>query len=713
MDNNLIQNQNDNNQYLSMVNYLISQLNKAKISPSSLKNQSSSLPIFLYEFFVFELYLPSELLKLIKQPILAFRLLDFPSLTLEGNINIQKQSIIFNQGKSSFFEMDLSELKDNLLNQPMYIMFLDLNHGNIKIIGNCRLNISLFAYDSFLNYGHGQIPEPRRNILQLFDNTMEKCGEFEMSLIIRREYYKFDKNIETNETNKTVLIKKAKKQRQILTKDKIANLMYKGKEKPKEPKEIFYDNNQISSSKYIKPQYVNNIIIEKNDTAFNAHPINKEIIIKPKNQEEKKSPEKMSGNKKIKKEKVKKVNAQTETDLIPGVDVPINQVDYHKKNVKKKKVKKNYDYNKMNNIYQNNQALINSMYNKYQSDSKYNFPEYELRPNYQDNNYNNPNYNNNKNINYEIQNNQMNQLNNNNKQDSQNKNTYLNFLTDLKNQVNYYTNNLIKGKKELEKIKEERNLLPIQENNNLEIDKEGNLERNKSDNENNNINIEENNNINDQDKNIKKSENLEIQESSEEKENKPEIQNEENSNNDDNQINNNVNDNINNVNDNDNKNATKINENKKIEIINEEIKEEEEYDDFEKMVESDKSANKKNQNELLDNKFNNYNIDLEKKEQEDIQENVNNNDLDNNNNNLDTNNNIPSENEIKESSSLAKKNTNNENQAYSGEINEEIDENLISNKKQFRTSNNEEINSKSDNKGIISSSTENIENLLK
>ena len=257
MDNNQAQNQNDNNQYLSMVNYLISQLNKAKISPLSLKNQSYNLPIFLYEFFVFELYLPSELLKYIKQPILAFRLLDFPSLTLEGSLNLKRQSIIFDQGKSSFFEMNLNELKENLINQPMYIMFLDLNHGNIKIIGNCRLNISLFAYDSFLNYGQGPIPEPRRNILQLFDNKMEKIGEFEMTLLIRREYYKFDKNIEVIENRKATLIKKAKKQRQILSKENRENLMYKGKEKPKE---IIYDNNKISNSKYTKPQFINDII---------------------------------------------------------------------------------------------------------------------------------------------------------------------------------------------------------------------------------------------------------------------------------------------------------------------------------------------------------------------------------------------------------------------------------------------------------------------
>ena len=249
MNNNKIQNQNEGDQYLSMVNYLISQLNKAKVNAFPVKNQSTSLPIFLYEFFVFELYLPSELLKFIKQPILAFRLLDFPSLTLEGSLNLQRQSVIFNQGKSSYFEMDLLDLKDNLLNQPMYIMFLDLNHGNIKVIANCRLNISLFAYDSFLNYGNGPIPEPRRNILQLFDNTMEKVGEFEMSLLIRREYYKFDKNIEIQENVKSVIIKKAKKKKQNLIRDKNQSLMYKGKS-PKKQKEIIYDNNKISNSKY-------------------------------------------------------------------------------------------------------------------------------------------------------------------------------------------------------------------------------------------------------------------------------------------------------------------------------------------------------------------------------------------------------------------------------------------------------------------------------
>ena len=670
MDNNKFQNQNDNKQYLSMVNYLISQLNKAKISNFPVKNQSNALPIFLYEFFVFELYLPRELLKLIRQPILAFRLLDFPSLTLEGNLNIRRQSIIFNQGKSSFFEMNLSELKENLVNQPMYVMFLDLNHGNIKVIGNCRLNISLFAYDSFLNYGKGPIPEPRRNILQLFDNTMEKIGEFEMSLIIRREYYKFDKNIEVTENKKTILIKKAKKSKQILTKDRSENLMFIGKEKPKEPKEIFYDNNKISNSKYMKPQLINNIMIEKNDNAFNAHPINKEIIIKPYNKEEKKSPEKIEENEKNKKGKVMKCNAQTETDLIPGVDVPINKVDYHKKNVKKKKVKKDYNFNKMN-YHQNNQMLINSMYSKYPSDSHYIFPEYELRPINNNNNYFNNYFNN--------QNNNNNNFGGNG--GIQN-NTYLNFLTNLKSQVNDYTNNLINDKKLLQKIKDERNLnlpnkLENQESNNINIQ--------------NDINKNENQ-FNNQIKDIKKSESIKSSENKEIEIDK------------DNNINENINKNIIN---NDNKN---INENEeKVFKKLEESKDDEGYDDFEDSDKLNKSINQKKNNEILENKFNNFNTDFDIKNEDNIPENINN--IDTNSNKINNNVNLASETEIKEDSSLKKNNQN--NRIDSGEIGEEIDENLISTKKQIKTSKNGEINSGSEFKGLASSSTEKIENLLK
>ena len=682
MNNNKVQNQNENEEYLSMVNYLISQLNKAKVNAFPVKNQSTSLPIFLYEFFVFELYLPSELLKFIKQPILAFRLLDFPSLTLEGSLNYQRQSIIFNQGKSSYFEMDLLDLKDNLLNQPMYIMFLDLNHGNIKVIGNCRLNVSLFTYDSFLNYGKGPIPEPRRNILQLFDNTMEKIGEFEMTLLIRREYYKFDKNIEIKENTKSVVIKKAKKKKPNLIRDKNESLMYKG-QSPKKQKTIIYDNNKISNSKYTQPQFINNIILEKKDKAFNAHPVNKEIIIKPKKEEEEKYPEDFQDKPKNKKSKVMKKNAQTETDLIPGVDVPINKVDYNKENkiVKKKEKKKN---NNINNKKNNNQMLINSMYNKYQADYNYNFPQYEIVPinnfNNNTNNFNNTNSNEFKNY----YNNQNNINNNFSKKESpkNENNSYLQFLTDLKSKVNNYTNNLLNDQKVLQKIKEERNL--NQENilNNMQSNPNTNNNNNID-----NINIIYNNNQNEE---IQKQE---LDKKSEKEEN---LKKSDDNSDEDNQIENN-NNNKNNI--------------KELNHSNMQIKEEDEYNDFEISDKSKEKNDNKESNNILDNKFNNFDNDIEIKNENDIQENIVRNNSENNINK--SSNRIQSDNDIKEDNSLIEKNKNKKIGEDSNEINEEIEENIASIPKENKIVNSEEINSGTENKGLASSSTENIENLLK
>ena len=686
MNNNKVQNQNENEEYLSMVNYLISQLNKAKVNAFPVKNQSTSLPIFLYEFFVFELYLPSELLKFIKQPILAFRLLDFPSLTLEGSLNYQRQSIIFNQGKSSYFEMDLLDLKDNLLNQPMYIMFLDLNHGNIKVIGNCRLNVSLFTYDSFLNYGKGPIPEPRRNILQLFDNTMEKIGEFEMTLLIRREYYKFDKNIEIKENTKSVVIKKAKKKKPNLIRDKNESLMYKG-QSPKKQKTIIYDNNKISNSKYTQPQFINNIILEKKDKAFNAHPVNKEIIIKPKKEEEEKYPEDFQDKPKNKKSKVMKKNAQTETDLIPGVDVPINKVDYNKENkiMKKKEKKKN---NNINNKKNNNQMLINSMYNKYKADYNYNLPQYEIVPinNFNNNTNNFINTNSNEFKNY--YNNQNNINNNFSKKESpkNENNSYLQFLTDLKSKVNNYTNNLLNDQKVLQKIKEERNL--NQENilNNMQSKPNTNNNNNID-----NINIIDNNNQNEE---IQKQE---LDKKSEKEEN---LKKSDDNSDEDNQIENN--------NDNNNNNKNNI---KELNHSNMQIKEEDEYNDFEISDKSKEKNDNKESNNILDNKFNNFDNDIEIKNENDIQENIVRNNSENNINK--SSNRIQSDNDIKEDNSLIEKNKNKKIGEDSNEINEEIEENIASIPKENKIVNSEEINSGTENKGLASSSTENIENLLK
>ena len=150
-----------------------------------------STQIFLYEFFVFELYTPREIFKTIRNPILAFRLLDFPTLSIEGDINREKEMITFNQGKSSFFEMELEILKDYLINEPLYVMFIDLFKGDMKILGSSRVNISIFNNDQFLNYEEIP-PKPRRNLLKLFDKEQVVVAEFDISLLIKREYFKYD-----------------------------------------------------------------------------------------------------------------------------------------------------------------------------------------------------------------------------------------------------------------------------------------------------------------------------------------------------------------------------------------------------------------------------------------------------------------------------------------------------------------------------------------
>ena len=513
---------NQDKEYMKMINKLIENLNKAKVSSSSMQPRPEVTPMFLFEFFIFELYLPRDLIKIVKQPVMACRLFDFPTLTFEGKVNLQKEVILFNTGKRSFFEMDIPKLKDNLINQPMYIMFLDLNHGNMKIIGNCRLNISVFAYDNFLNFDiNSEGPDPRRNILQLFDNSMEKVGEFEISLLIRREYHKFDKNIEFENNKKASLIKKLKKNREKYKKENNEQLFFKGEEKPKmenaESMSNFYENN--IQKEQTQPQYINNFILKGKDNAFNAHPVNKVIIIKPQSQSNNQSqsqPEDQNQNQKVKKKKKKKISkksVETETDLLPGVKVPINNVIYNKGKSQNKSNRSNMDNGGAQNSYsnsmynnKNNQQLIQSMYNKFQnnpssnnnsnsfhynknninSNSNNNFFNTN-NSNFNNNMYSNRNNNNNKNIdenllyyqtngmnpnankdnknsnannnsNYNNSDNIINYSNNLNETNKSNSNEYLKLVWELKSKINSYKDKLIIDQKNIQKLKEERNI---------------------------------------------------------------------------------------------------------------------------------------------------------------------------------------------------------------------------------------------------------------
>jgi len=181
-----------------IVQYILKSMQQQNIE---VKEQQSNLdiknPMFLYEFFVFELYIPKPVLHSINTPVLAFRLLDFPTQTIEGVKNKEKSSISFNQGKSCFFEMEINRLKTYLIEEPLYIMLMDTNNGNMRVLGSSRVNISVFNYDQFLDY-KGDSPLPRRNILKLFDNSGNTVGEFDMTLLIKKEIFKYQDKPKTN-----------------------------------------------------------------------------------------------------------------------------------------------------------------------------------------------------------------------------------------------------------------------------------------------------------------------------------------------------------------------------------------------------------------------------------------------------------------------------------------------------------------------------------
>ena len=245
--------------YNEMMEHLITMLNKEH--PRSIPNQLHNKPIFLFEFFVFDLYMPRRVLEKIRQPYLFFRLLDFPSLQLQGTKNNVEEKIEFNQGKSSYFEMEVHELKDDLQKQPMYIMFADLNFGDVRMIGSSRLNVSMFAYDSFLQY-QGSAPKPRRNILKLFDNTQRQVAEFDMSLLIRREYYKYEENTSPLNNERILLDRNG---RRIVNRNPLA------KDEVDVNKEYYYNNYEdVRKNTTSAKPYSSELLVQHNDKILSS-----------------------------------------------------------------------------------------------------------------------------------------------------------------------------------------------------------------------------------------------------------------------------------------------------------------------------------------------------------------------------------------------------------------------------------------------------------
>lgn len=181
----------NNNEAFSNIKEMINENNSHNID-NYYKALHETTPFFLFEFFVFEMILPKDVFITLKKPILLFRLFDYPSQTIIGEkLEESKTKINFNSGKTCFFEMEIEVYKRILYEEPLYIMLVDDNFGQMKILATSRVNISVFAFDQFCQYS-GTPPDPRRNILKLFDGKGNTVCEFELSLLIRREYFKYN-----------------------------------------------------------------------------------------------------------------------------------------------------------------------------------------------------------------------------------------------------------------------------------------------------------------------------------------------------------------------------------------------------------------------------------------------------------------------------------------------------------------------------------------
>lgn len=175
----------ENNEKL-IINYLLKN-DKTNVEPSN----SEGIPLFLFEFYVFDMVVPDEILILLKNPMLTFRLMDYPTQTIFGAKDTKNSKIVFRTGKCCYFEMEIEHFKHSIKEEPLYIMLVDSFQGEMKLIATSKVNVSIFGYDQFCQFS-GKPPLPRRNVLKLFDNLYTTICEFDISMLIRREYFKYN-----------------------------------------------------------------------------------------------------------------------------------------------------------------------------------------------------------------------------------------------------------------------------------------------------------------------------------------------------------------------------------------------------------------------------------------------------------------------------------------------------------------------------------------
>ena len=126
---------------------------------------------FLAEFLVHEV---TSALPYIAKPALAIRLMDFPTLIIDGRA---EERLVFGKGKACKFKLDVKELRQALQRLPLYVMLMDVYAPNIKMLATAALDLSVFA--------EGPFPKQtqfRRSRVDLFDPVRNPVAKVDISI---------------------------------------------------------------------------------------------------------------------------------------------------------------------------------------------------------------------------------------------------------------------------------------------------------------------------------------------------------------------------------------------------------------------------------------------------------------------------------------------------------------------------------------------------
>ncbi len=120
---------------------------------------------FKFQFFVHQVTLTKDFFN-IERPAIAIRFLDFPTLVIHGELN-SNGLLQFCKGKCTSFKMSSETLRTALASKPFYVMFIDANTANIKMLASSNVNLAVLS-QHFLKPEKAET-NVRRNYLVLFD----------------------------------------------------------------------------------------------------------------------------------------------------------------------------------------------------------------------------------------------------------------------------------------------------------------------------------------------------------------------------------------------------------------------------------------------------------------------------------------------------------------------------------------------------------------